>query len=119
MQRLAIARALAFNPPILLADEPTGNLDSATGQQIIDLILALHRDMGTTLVLVTHDHNLAASMERVISLRDGRIESDQLSHAGSMHSSCFEPFQYSDTRCAQWPGETDLQISTKQSSGFS
>jgi putative ABC transport system ATP-binding protein len=79
-QRVAVARAFACRPPILLADEPTGNLDSATGQQIIDLILALHRDMGTTLVLVTHDHNLAASMERVISLRDGRIESDQLSY---------------------------------------
>jgi putative ABC transport system ATP-binding protein len=79
-QRVAVARAFACRPPVLLADEPTGNLDSSTGQQIIDLILALHRDMGTTLVLVTHDHNLAASMERVISLRDGRIESDQLSY---------------------------------------
>ena len=79
-QRVAVARAFACRPPILLADEPTGNLDSSTGQQIIDLILALHRDMGTTLVLVTHDHHLAASMERVISLRDGRIESDRLSY---------------------------------------
>ena len=79
-QRVAVARAFACRPPILLADEPTGNLDSVTGQQIIDLILALHRDMGTTLVLVTHDHNLATSMERVIALRDGRIESDQLSY---------------------------------------
>jgi putative ABC transport system ATP-binding protein len=78
-QRVAVARAFACRPPILLADEPTGNLDSSTGQQIIDLILALHRDMGTTLVLVTHDYTLASSMERVISLRDGRIESDQLS----------------------------------------
>jgi putative ABC transport system ATP-binding protein len=78
-QRVAVARAFASRPPILLADEPTGNLDTATGQQIIDLILALHRDLGTTLVLVTHDHNLAASMERVITLRDGRVESDQLS----------------------------------------
>lgn len=78
-QRVAVARAFACRPPILLADEPTGNLDSSTGQQIIDLILALHRDIGTTLVLVTHDHTLASSMERVISLRDGRIESDQLS----------------------------------------
>lgn len=77
-QRVAVARAFVCRPPILLADEPTGNLDSATGQQIIDLILDLHRDLGTTLVLVTHDHTLAASMERVISLRDGRIESDQL-----------------------------------------
>jgi putative ABC transport system ATP-binding protein len=77
-QRVAVARAFACRPPILLADEPTGNLDSATGQQIIDLILSLHRDMGTTLVLVTHDHNLATCMERVIAVRDGRIESDQI-----------------------------------------
>ena len=77
-QRVAVARAFACRPPILLADEPTGNLDSNTGQQVIELIMGLHRDAGTTLVLVTHDHSLAASMERVITLRDGRIASDQL-----------------------------------------
>ena len=77
-QRVAVARAFACRPPILLADEPTGNLDSNTGQQVIELIMALHRDAGTTLVLVTHDHSVAASMERVITLRDGRIASDQL-----------------------------------------
>ncbi|MCW5797674.1 MAG: ABC transporter ATP-binding protein [Nitrospira sp.] len=77
-QRVAVARAFACRPPILLADEPTGNLDSHTGQQVIQLIMALHRDAGTTLVLVTHDRQLADSMERVITLRDGRIESDQL-----------------------------------------
>ncbi len=77
-QRVAVARAFACRPPILLADEPTGNLDSATGAQVIDLLLWLHRDHGTTLVLVTHDATLAASMERVVSLRDGRIESDSM-----------------------------------------
>ncbi|MCP9469776.1 MAG: ABC transporter ATP-binding protein [Nitrospira sp.] len=77
-QRVAVARAFACRPPILLADEPTGNLDSATGSQIIDLLLSLHRDHGTTLVLVTHDHALAASMQRVVALRDGRVESDSL-----------------------------------------
>jgi putative ABC transport system ATP-binding protein len=61
-----------------LADEPTGNLDSATGQHVMNLLLALHRDYGTTLVLVTHDRAIASSMERVIALRDGRIESDTL-----------------------------------------
>jgi putative ABC transport system ATP-binding protein len=77
-QRVAVARAFACRPPILLADEPTGNLDSATGSQVIDLLLSLHRDQGTTLVLVTHDHALAASMQRVVALRDGRLESDSL-----------------------------------------
>lgn len=76
-QRVAVARAFACQPPILLADEPTGNLDSATGRQIIDLILGLHRDYGTTLVLVTHDPSLASQMERVIALRDGRVDSDR------------------------------------------
>jgi len=77
-QRVAVARAFACRPPILLADEPTGNLDSATGAQVIDLLLSLHRDHGTTLVLVTHDSTLAASMQRVVSLRDGRLESDSM-----------------------------------------
>jgi putative ABC transport system ATP-binding protein len=79
-QRVAVARAFACRPPILLADEPTGNLDSAAGRQIIDLLLGLNRDHGSTLVLVTHDPELAANAERIISLRDGRIESDK--HAG-------------------------------------
>lgn len=77
-QRVAVARAFACRPPILLADEPTGNLDSATGSHIIELLLALHRDHGTTLVLVTHDTTLASSMQRVLALRDGRLESDSM-----------------------------------------
>jgi putative ABC transport system ATP-binding protein len=60
-----------------LADEPTGNLDSNTGRQVIDLLLSLNRDHGSTLVLVTHDVALAAHAERIVSLRDGRIESDK------------------------------------------
>lgn len=75
-QRVAVARAFACRPPILLADEPTGNLDSATGTQVVELLLSLHRDHGTTLVLVTHDVGLAALMQRVLSLRDGHVESD-------------------------------------------
>jgi len=77
-QRVAVARAFACRPPILLADEPTGNLDSAAGRQVIDLLLGLHRDYGSTLILVTHDPALAAYAERIITLRDGRIESDKL-----------------------------------------
>ncbi|WP_447978819.1 ABC transporter ATP-binding protein [Candidatus Nitrospira bockiana] len=75
-QRVAVARAFAVHPPILLADEPTGNLDSTTGQQVIDLLLGLNRDYGSTLVLVTHDASLAAFAERILTLRDGRIASD-------------------------------------------
>lgn len=77
-QRVAVARAFACRPPILLADEPTGNLDSATGRQVMTLLHDLHRDAGTTLVLVTHESGLAHEMERVITLKDGRLESDRL-----------------------------------------
>jgi putative ABC transport system ATP-binding protein len=72
-QRVAIARALANDPPILLADEPTGNLDSTTGRQIIDLLLQIHRARNTTLVLVTHDPEIAAIADMSIVLRDGRV----------------------------------------------
>ena len=72
-QRVAIARALANDPPILLADEPTGNLDSATGRQVIDLLVSIHRDRGRTLVLVTHDPELATHADETIMLRDGRV----------------------------------------------
>jgi len=73
-QRVAIARALAPNPAILVADEPTGNLDEETGRGIIDLLFAGHAQRGATLVLVTHDSALAARCERVVRLRSGRIE---------------------------------------------
>ena len=83
-QRVAVARAFACRPPILLADEPTGNLDSTTGTQVIDLLLNLHRDHGTTLVLVTHDAALASLMQRVVSLRDGRLEADSMSDVSDL-----------------------------------
>jgi putative ABC transport system ATP-binding protein len=72
-QRVAIARALANDPPILLADEPTGNLDTTTGQQIIDLLVTVNRSRGCTLLLVTHDPDLAALADEVLVLRDGRL----------------------------------------------
>ncbi len=75
-QRVAVARAFACRPPILLADEPTGNLDSGTGQVVIDLLLKLNQDHGSTLVLVTHDSNLAERAGRMITMRDGRLVSD-------------------------------------------
>jgi putative ABC transport system ATP-binding protein len=74
-QRVAIARALSNDPPLLLADEPTGNLDSATGRQVIDLLLAVNRSRGTTLVLVTHDPELASVADMAVALRDGRVVS--------------------------------------------
>ncbi len=76
-QRVAIARAFANNPKILLADEPTGNLDSRNGQHIFELMTALHDDKKTTLILVTHDQELAEKAERQIRLRDGKVISDQ------------------------------------------
>jgi putative ABC transport system ATP-binding protein len=72
-QRVAIARALSNEPPILLADEPTGNLDSTTGRQIIDLLLSINQLRGTTLVLVTHDPDLARMADMTVALRDGRV----------------------------------------------
>ncbi len=72
-QRVAIARALANDPPVLLADEPTGNLDSGTGRQIVDLLARVNAMRGTTLVLVTHDPEIASRAHASIALRDGRV----------------------------------------------
>jgi putative ABC transport system ATP-binding protein len=76
-QRVALARAFITRPPILLADEPTGNLDGKTGEQVLELLLELNRREGATLVMVTHDAALAAHADRVITLRDGLVVSDQ------------------------------------------
>jgi putative ABC transport system ATP-binding protein len=75
-QRVAIARAFANNPSILLADEPTGNLDSKNGRHVFDLMVEMNRKRNCTLVLVTHDHELSALADRQISLRDGRVVAD-------------------------------------------
>jgi putative ABC transport system ATP-binding protein len=75
-QRVALARAFSIKPQILFADEPTGNLDAATGATIITLMEELNRELGTTLVLVTHDHDLAARARRTIRLSDGRVVED-------------------------------------------
>jgi putative ABC transport system ATP-binding protein len=76
-QRVALARAFVRRPPLLLADEPTGNLDSANGRQVLELLLSLNRQEGTTLVLVTHDLDLTAHATRILTLRDGLIVSDE------------------------------------------
>ena len=75
-QRVAIARALSIYPPVLLADEPTGNLDTRTGEEILTLIRDLHQRLGSTVVIVTHDMNVARSCSRTITLRDGQIVED-------------------------------------------
>ena len=75
-QRVAIARALANEPDVLLADEPTGNLDSATSQEIIDLLRRLSRTEGLSIVLVTHDAEIAAGADRIVRMSDGRVVED-------------------------------------------
>ena len=76
-QRVAIARALAKNPPLLLADEPTGNLDSRSGEEIISILTSLHVEQGITLVMITHDHNIAHHCQRIIHLKDGQVVSEE------------------------------------------
>ncbi len=77
-QRVALARAFMVRPPILMADEPTGNLDTANGRHVLDLLLGLNRHEKTTLLLVTHDRELAANADRRVSLRDGEVVGDEL-----------------------------------------
>src|SRR6185369_6265290 len=77
-QRVALARAFMAKPPILMADEPTGNLDSANGQHVLELLISLNRREGTTLVLVTHDRALASHADRIITLKDGQVITDEM-----------------------------------------
>jgi putative ABC transport system ATP-binding protein len=85
-QRVAIARALVFHPPLLLGDEPTGNLDSATGEEILGLLDELHREQRCTLLLVTHNASVAGYCERILTLRDGQIIKEEPYERGRAES---------------------------------
>jgi lipoprotein-releasing system ATP-binding protein len=82
-QRVAIARALAMEPKLLLADEPTGNLDSATSDAIHDLFFQINRVHGTTIVVVTHNPGFANSMPRIVHMKDGRVDRDETGHVAA------------------------------------
>lgn len=82
-QRVAIARAIVTSPELLLADEPTGNLDTRTSTEIMELVTSLNREQGITVVMVTHEPDIAAYAQRVIRFKDGRIESDVLNRQGA------------------------------------
>lgn len=92
-QRIAIARAFSNDPPILLADEPTGNLDSRNGRHVFDLMVEMNRRRKATLVLVTHDHELAALADRRIALRDGSIVSDSQTDVAPSEETAVEATQ--------------------------
>jgi len=77
MQRVAIARAIVKNPPLILADEPTGNLDSRSGAEIISILTSLHAEQGITLVMITHDPNIAHHCQRIVHFRDGQVEREE------------------------------------------
>jgi len=77
MQRVAIARAIVKNPPLILADEPTGNLDSRSGTDIISILTSLHAEQGITLVIITHDANIAHHCQRIVHLKDGQVEREE------------------------------------------
>jgi putative ABC transport system ATP-binding protein len=88
-QRIAIARALIFHPPILLADEPTGNLDSKTGEEILGLLDELHHEFNATILMVTHNAEAAAHCDRVLWLRDGSVVGEERAQASPNISSEF------------------------------
>ena len=85
-QRVALARAFMVKPPILMADEPTGNLDSVNGAHVLDLLISLNQREGTTLILVTHDRTLTARADRIVTWSDGKVVADEMQTAGALRS---------------------------------
>ena len=85
-QRVALARAFIVKPPILMADEPTGNLDSVNGAHVLDLLISLNQREGTTLILVTHDRTLTARADRIVTLSDGKVVADEMQPAEALRS---------------------------------
>ncbi len=85
-QRVALARAFMGKPPILMADEPTGNLDSVNGTHVLDLLISLNQREGTTLVLVTHDRTLTARADRIVTLSDGKVVADEMQPAEAVRT---------------------------------
>src|SRR5579863_1089889 len=85
-QRVALARAFMVKPPMLMADEPTGNLDSVNGAHVLELLISLNQREGTTLILVTHDRTLTARADRIVTLSDGKVVADEMQTAGVSHS---------------------------------
>ena len=109
-QRVAIARALINNPSVLLADEPTGNLDTRTSQDIMKTLRTLNRERGVTVVVVTHEADIAAYADRVITMRDGQIVSDERRPVGAIAQAAAEPAA---------PGDSPPRPSLKQAAGGS
>ena len=112
-QRVALARAFVVEPPIVMADEPTGNLDSANGRLVLDLLLERNKRAGTTLVLVTHDAEVASRADRKIVLKDGQVVEDTLPFEAPMTRSCRagEPWL---TTSAEVNGQSRPQLETRR-----
>ncbi len=96
-QRVALARAFVAHPPVVMADEPTGNLDTANGRHVLEMLIEMNRREQTTLIMVTHDRELADRADRLITLRDGRVVSDETLDAGPSAAEADEPSAVSET----------------------